>query len=283
MLFHVFAQDGTTDTSKMSAASIRSELDSIGVSYSDCFEKSDLDKRLREARAGSLDPTFYRKNKSSQSSSQGTSSNPSSHSQTSKSSSTQVETVVVEPDEVIEPDYMRKNAKSRNVEYVEHDGPSRSGSGRSYGQTTTEYYSSDAASSPFGNEEYNARDSKYSGSEAWGNYPDSDAFFRRGRVGGENFDRRKQATTNIPTDQREESFMDMFYKEFPEVKSVMSFFENPWVQRTLSIVQKPFVAIPLALFATFTMLKFLFFLPIIMFLLIGGAAAYAYFSSKFRR
>lgn len=89
----------------MSAVSIRSELDSLGVSYSDCFEKVDLVKRLSDARSGSLDRIFYEKKKKERTmdSSRASTSSSSSSSPHSSSSSqgASVETVVIEPDEVM--------------------------------------------------------------------------------------------------------------------------------------------------------------------------------------
>jgi len=68
---------------KMRASSIRKELDDLGVTYTDCFDKQDLVKRLDEARNGRIDPKFKKKASSSSSAA----ASPSTSSSSSSSSS----------------------------------------------------------------------------------------------------------------------------------------------------------------------------------------------------
>jgi len=256
----------------MRASSIRKELDDLGVTYTDCFDKQDLVKRLDEARNGRIDPKFKKKASSSSSAA----ASPS----TSSSSSSPVETVVdvIEP-EVIEPDYYKSGSSSSSSSSSSFGSSS---SGFDQQTFTQESYSSSRrgerdARSSFDADDYVQTETKKS---EWGSYPDSEDFFTRGRVGGSRFE---SPPINRGLESEEAmSFLETFYKEFPEVRKVVDFFENPWVKRVLSVISNPIVAIPLGLIVGFYMLKFFFFLPTLLFLCVGGGAAYAYIRSKFK-
>mmetsp|Transcript_12389 Transcript_12389/g.19906 ORF Transcript_12389/g.19906 Transcript_12389/m.19906 type:complete len:310 (-) Transcript_12389:346-1275(-) len=206
---------------KMRASSIRKELDDLGVTYTDCFDKQDLVKRLDEARNGRIDPKFKKKASSSSSAA----ASPSTSS--SSSSSSPVETVVdvIEP-EVIEPDYYKSGSSSSSSSSSSFGSSS---SGFDQQTFTQESYSSSRrgerdARSSFDADDYVQTETKKS---EWGSYPDSEDFFTRGRVGGSRFE---SPPINRGLESEEAmSFLETFYKEFPEVRKVVDFFENPWV------------------------------------------------------
>jgi len=236
----------------MKAREIKQELDAMGIKYSDCIEKSDLVDRLRQARSGSVDPSLRQPAGSDSSGPSGaeatnsygsTSSHASSSgysSQSSAASQSVVEPIVIEPDQ--EGGYRSSASSGKEDILVEAENV----------QTGTNTYYSKKSS-------------------AWGDYPDSEEFFTRGRAGGSTF----ESSSKKADEEEPKGFRDMFDKEFPEVKRFFDFFEKPWVKGVMSVLKQPFVAIPLTLFTIFTVLKFLFLLPTLLFVFGLGVLAFS--------